>query len=317
MTHSATHVGTVVNFPTAALRLAPRPEEEVGWRALPPIPLGGAAPPRVTATRWQSMKDETRHVRVQTPDNFHFMCIGLRRMDIRLSVSGRTVHDGVLTPGMIQVTRPGVTAECVFRGAYDELHLHISNDLVAECASKAPERCNHLFMADDAPFRDQVIERLGLTLLTAGELGGTFGPIYADSLSIAIVSRLLASRAAVSAAERSSPSGLVRWRLKRALDYIEAHLGEPIGLAEIAAATGLTRMHFAAQFRAATGLRPHEYLLRRRVECAQQRLLSPNAAVIDVAVELGFQTQAHFTNVFKRFVGQPPHAWRQTRSRVA
>jgi AraC-like DNA-binding protein len=76
-------------------------------------------------------------------------------------------------------------------------------------------------------------------------------------------------------------------------------------------------MHFAAQFRAATGLRPHEYLLRRRVECAQQRLLSPNAAVIEVAVELGFQTQAHFTNVFKRFVGQPPHAWRQTQSRVA
>jgi AraC-like DNA-binding protein len=70
-------------------------------------------------------------------------------------------------------------------------------------------------------------------------------------------------------------------------------------------------MHFAAQFRAATGLRPHEYLLRRRIERAQELLRREPISLSDVALSVGFQTQAHFTTVFKRFVGRTPHRWWQ------
>jgi AraC family transcriptional regulator len=60
-------------------------------------------------------------------------------------------------------------------------------------------------------------------------------------------------------------------------------------------------------------LRPHEYLLRRRIERAQQMLLGTGMSLVDVALSVGFQTQAHFTSVFKRFTGQPPRAWRESR----
>jgi AraC family transcriptional regulator len=105
--------------------------------------------------------------------------------------------------------------------------------------------------------------------------------------------------------------GLPKWRLKRAVDYMAAHLGEPIGLTEIAASTGLTRMHFAAQFRVSTGLRPHEYLIRRRLERAQDLLSTSHIPLIEIALEVGFTTQAHFTTVFKRNVGESPGAWRR------
>jgi AraC-like DNA-binding protein len=98
--------------------------------------------------------------------------------------------------------------------------------------------------------------------------------------------------------------------MNRVIEYIDAHLSESIGLADIAASAGLTRMHFAAQFRRATGLRPHEYLLRRRIEHAQQLLLSSKHNVFDVALSCGFRSQAHFTTVFKRFVGETPYCWR-------
>ena len=75
-------------------------------------------------------------------------------------------------------------------------------------------------------------------------------------------------------------------------------------------------MHFAAQFRAATGLRPHEYLLRRRIGRAQEMLLETGRPVADIALSVGFQTQSHFTAIFKRFTGQPPLAWRQSQPRV-
>jgi len=83
-------------------------------------------------------------------------------------------------------------------------------------------------------------------------------------------------------------------------------------LADVASATGLTRMHSAAQFRASTGLRPHEYMLRRRVDRAMDMLAGTGMSVVEVALTVGFQSQAHFTTVFKRFTGEPPYAWRQS-----
>ena len=100
------------------------------------------------------------------------------------------------------------------------------------------------------------------------------------------------------------------WRLQRAIAYCEEHLDQAVSLAELAAAAGLSRMHFAAQFKAAVGLRPHEYLLRRRIGRAQALLIRGNARLVDVALSVGFQSQAHFTSVFKRYAGLPPRAWR-------
>ncbi|MFX4574059.1 AraC family transcriptional regulator, partial [Acinetobacter baumannii] len=47
---------------------------------------------------------------------------------------------------------------------------------------------------------------------------------------------------------------------------------DKISLQDIAAAAGLSRMHFASQFRAATGMRPHDYLLRQRIRRAEHLL---------------------------------------------
>jgi AraC-like DNA-binding protein len=73
-------------------------------------------------------------------------------------------------------------------------------------------------------------------------------------------------------------------------------------------------MHFASQFRRATGMRPHEYLLRRRIEHAQQLLLKSRHNVLDVALSCGFRSQAHFTTVFKRLVGETPYCWRMKKN---
>jgi AraC-like DNA-binding protein len=103
---------------------------------------------------------------------------------------------------------------------------------------------------------------------------------------------------------------LQKWRMKRVVDYVDAHLSRRITLANMSAAAGLTRMHFAGQFRAATGMRPHDYVLQRRIDRAQELLRDPKLTLVDVALSVGFQTQAHFTTVFKRLAGQTPHRWR-------
>jgi AraC-like DNA-binding protein len=114
-----------------------------------------------------------------------------------------------------------------------------------------------------------------------------------------------------SPAPRTAGSTLAPWRLRRATDYIEAHLGEKISLADLASASGLSRMHFAALFRASTGLRPLKYIQRRRIEYAQATLANSDLSVVDIALSVGFQSQAHFSTVFKHVVGESPVRWRR------
>ncbi|MEP9348400.1 AraC family transcriptional regulator [Xanthobacter sp. KR7-225] len=167
---------------------------------------------------------------------------------------------------------------------------------------------------------DPVVRRLAEALAEA-ELGSdAFSGLYADALRLAVVTRMLgidARPAEARALQREPPApapraraGLVKWRLKRVTAFIEENLSQTVTLAGMASAAGLSRMHFAAQFRVATGLRPHDYLLRRRIARAQQMLRETREPLVQVALAVGFQTQAHFTTVFRRIVGDTPHQWR-------
>ena len=282
-------------------------EDELSWRSLP-----RSAPPSndpmVVATRWRCFGQGIYEASAESPVERHLMAIVLRRQDFRLSLCGRTVHDGVAMPGMFHVTRPATVVHCVFRGSYDMLHLHVRNALITELAGDAIGTGTPL-PTEPSLTQDPLGERLARALLAAEELGGLSGQLYAECVSTAIVARLLGSSRS-SASHRGKVAELPRWRLKRVFDYIEASLADPVSLADLAAVAGLTRMHFAAQFRSATGLPPHEYLTRRRIERAQEMLLQNDLALVEVALSVGFQTQSHFTSVFKRFVGQSPGAWR-------
>jgi AraC family transcriptional regulator len=287
-------------------------EDEAEWR----VPRRGSAmassEARILPTRWRAGTEAQREFAAETVADHHVVKIVLRNMNIRLSVGGRTVQDGLAMPGTLHVTEPRAQVRCLFRGPYDVLHLRIPNRLIAECAGDMCGPQTAALCSGKALMRDPLVDSLARALLDANQLGSSLGPIYADSIGLAIVARLLASSSGATSSERVKAVGLTQWRLKRVIDYIDANLDKPLTLADVASAVGLSRMHFAAQFRAATGMRPHEYLLRRRVERAQQMLTETGTSVVDVALSVGFQTQSHFTTVFKRFAGQPPRAWRHS-----
>jgi AraC-like DNA-binding protein len=162
---------------------------------------------------------------------------------------------------------------------------------------------------------DRVIRSLACAL-EAAEQGRDQNCVEALRLAIAIRLAGLHSEARSAARQGDLEQkgrhvrALQKWRLKRVIEYVDSHLAAKISLADLAAVAGLSRMHFASQFRAATGLRPHEYLLRRRIRRAEELLRNSTMAIVEIALTVGFQTQAHFTTVFKRFVGCTPRQWR-------
>lgn len=111
---------------------------------------------------------------------------------------------------------------------------------------------------------------------------------------------------------RAKVNALPKWRLRRVEQHIVAHFERNISLSELADVAGLSRMHFAAQFRAATGYRPREYLLNHRIEHAKSLLTTTQHPLAEIALAVGFSTQAHFSTVFKRISSQTPARWRAT-----
>ena len=102
----------------------------------------------------------------------------------------------------------------------------------------------------------------------------------------------------------------------RATAFVASHLGEPLCLADIAAAACISRFHFARLFRARTGSSPMAYVMRLRLERAQEMLAREDGCIADTAAALGFYDQSHFTRTFRRIHGIPPRVFR-LRSRCA
>ena len=94
------------------------------------------------------------------------------------------------------------------------------------------------------------------------------------------------------------------------VEYVEEHLDDGPSLEQMAAVARLSVYHFARQFKAATGLPPHEYIIARRVERAKQFLQGGGLSLAEVAASAGFSDQSQFSRHFKRLVGVTPGQFR-------
>ncbi len=93
--------------------------------------------------------------------------------------------------------------------------------------------------------------------------------------------------------------------VQRARDFLEAHHGEAVTLAQLAHVANLSPFHLLRVFRAELGLPPHAYLTQQRVARAKT-LLALGMPIAQVAFETGFVDQSHLTRHFKRLVGVTP-----------
>jgi transcriptional regulator GlxA family with amidase domain len=122
------------------------------------------------------------------------------------------------------------------------------------------------------------------------------------------IARVIAQHLARRA--RPGPAGLGAHRLERVLSFIERSIAEPLRIQHLAAAVHMSPFHFSRLFKLATGESPHAYLTHRRVERAKQLLTDAGLPLVHVASAVGFQTQGHFTEVFRRHTGTTPRRFR-------
>lgn len=100
--------------------------------------------------------------------------------------------------------------------------------------------------------------------------------------------------------------------LLRAKDLADARYVEPLAVADLARAAGLSPAHFSRQFRATFGEAPHQYLLTRRLERAAALLRDTDRSVTEICFAVGLSSLGSFVTSFRRVFGVTPTAYRAT-----
>ncbi|MDD3919906.1 MAG: helix-turn-helix domain-containing protein [Eubacteriales bacterium] len=101
------------------------------------------------------------------------------------------------------------------------------------------------------------------------------------------------------------------------LDEIDLHLHEAIRLPDLAAHIGINPQYLSALFHKEMGVTLTEYILRRRLEAAQNMLKFSDYTCVQIAAFLGFGSQSYFIRLFKREVGMTPREYRRRHFRIS
>lgn len=109
----------------------------------------------------------------------------------------------------------------------------------------------------------------------------------------------------------SGAGGIGNPTVDRAITFIQSHLADRLSVEEIAASAGYSPSYFSHMFAEETGLSPYQFVVKSRVEQAQQLLKTTRMSVQEIAFQCGFNSAANFCYTFRRITRTSPHEFRK------
>ena len=226
-----------------------------------------------------------------------------------LAIEGRCVEVAT-SPNMMELYGAGYEIEAT-RWLGHEGHcvaIQFPPDLI-ERLSESQTGAFHLASAH-ALF-DARVARLSIELADEYRRGLPNGILFAEGLSMALVG-ILSHRYRRDSGLPGAARGLTVGQQRIVKEFIETELGSALRVRQLATLVGMSEAHFSRCFRNSFDLTPHRYLLTRRLAAAEVELRGrPDHSLADLALSLGFSSQAHFTESFRRHFGRTPGSLRR------
>ena len=227
-------------------------------------------------------------------------------------------HEGHRITRAIDVIPAGTPAYFRMGAASEDTCMLITDRFVRRVAQEAGADPDSFEIAPSFNTPDPHIERIGMSLLSEMKTRGLGGELLAESLANVLALHVLRGHSSLGRASRrrvGSEGGYSRRSLERATDYINDNLSRKLTLAEIAEAAHMSPHHFARSFKKDTGLPPHRYVIRQRVERAKALLANTDLTVFEVARAVGFANHSHLSSHVRRLLGVSPGALRRDGTR--
>lgn len=279
----------------------------LGWEAVTVASSESLGWDGVTAARFRSAPGE--HDFPAVPEDMATLYLGQPIRSARWSADGR--REGTAVRGDVTVKASGQPSGWRFDGDVDFFVMRLGRAFLGRVAEENGLDAGTVELLASLDRRDEAVEHVGLAMLAEIQSGGASGKVYGDALSTALATHLLRNHGAPLWAATDHEGGLTRSALRRVTDFVGDNLARDIGLAEMAALANLSPYHFSRQFKRSTGLPPHRYVVRRRVERARELLQRTDLSVGDVADAVGFAHQSHLARHTRRRFGVSPSLLRR------
>jgi AraC family transcriptional regulator len=186
------------------------------------------------------------------------------------------------------------------------LHICIKPELITHAAETLDLNGDRINLVNCFSRSDPHLLQIAMLLLDELRSGGIMGQLYAESLTQVLVIHLLRHYSTLTQTIPSDDRSLTQIQLQQAIDYVHAHLNRDLSLAELASVVNISPTYFASLFKQAIGISPHQYVIQQRVEQAKLMLSKTDLAIADIALQVGFSSQSHLTQQFKRITGMTP-----------
>lgn len=235
------------------------------------------------------------------------------------SRKGRRWNQAIYRPGSVGVTAPGnvnlLRWQSTSAQPMESLHIDLSADLLDQ-TSRA--------FGDEDRWRSRLPDTLSLddSLITAAAqavgraLRDRAPALYAESIAHLLATHLLygPDAAAGAGGDAAVPAhgGLGETAIRRVTAYMHEHLHEDVTLDELAAEANISKYHLLRSFAKSTGLTPHRYLVRLRMERAADLLRDTGQPVLQISAACGYRSPGQFTAVFRRRFGVSPTDFRRS-----
>jgi AraC family transcriptional regulator len=161
--------------------------------------------------------------------------------------------------------------------------------------------------------QDEIINQIGLTVLAEMIDPTAAGRMLVETASLLLAARLVHAHFDAGAIRLpiESRHPLDDRRLRRVLDYVEAHLSDDIAVADLANIACFSIFHFTRMFSSTIGVPPHRYVSQRRLEWAKSLIAAGSTSIAEAAFMCRFSSQSSFTRAFRRATGMTPAEYRR------
>lgn len=195
------------------------------------------------------------------------------------------------------------------------LDLQLESDVLSRIAEESGLSSN-LELEHCVLFSDPTILHLARLFQTEVIKSGVAETIYIESLRNLLAVHLIRNYSSVESRSleklNDSIHPLDSLQIKELKDYIEENLANKLSLEKLAAIVHLNQFYFVRAFKQALGITPHHYIIHRRLERAKILLSVTQFSIREIAMQVGYRNQSHFTTQFRKCVGASPKVYRNS-----
>ncbi len=220
-------------------------------------------------------------------------------------------HTGLYRKGDLLITPANSILSTQAEGDVEILQIRLQDAFVSQVAGETlGQDGDRIELMQTFQARDQQIDAIATLLLTELYQESFGNQLYAGSLANMLAVHLLRHHATTRPQLPAYVGGLPQRQLLQILDYIDAHLGSEITLAELAKLIDTSQFHFGRLFKQSLGLSPYQYLLQQRIERAKTLLKQTDKPIGEIALDCGFNSQSHLGRKFRQLTRMTPKAYR-------